>query len=350
MADNHIPQPIMLDDTKPTQQQLREACEIALRIWQLQPWDMPMGENQLLVVVYANGRRCVLSVLGEYGEHRALTVYPDVASYARIAAIPPGDSIRVQDAFYSIHQRQIAFLKASGQTKSERAAFKASGVKFPRGVNPSLMSYIPGYAPEMMGAKELEATIEDANTFLNFMESHSAEDIAIYRGKGSLVSAWREAADGTWSLEQDEFSPLFPVAVNLSTELLEKVAALPVNDEFDLEIGAIPVPCDRTPSGRGIMARLMLAVEGATQFAMGTELISPPSGREFDWTGPAEFVLQTILKFGHKPASIAVLGESLKGVIAGLCAAELKGVEFLPQSECDAVRETFEFMASRMGL
>ena len=37
MADNHIPKLIMLDDTKPTQQQLREACEIALQIWQLQP-------------------------------------------------------------------------------------------------------------------------------------------------------------------------------------------------------------------------------------------------------------------------------------------------------------------------
>lgn len=349
MNDGNIPKPLSLDDTKPTELQLHEAYEMALRLWQLQPWDMPMGENQLLAVEYANGRRCVISVLGEYGEHHALTVYPDVASYERIAAIPPDDELRVKDAFFSIYQRQIAFLKASQLPRGGRAAFKASGVKFPRGINPSLESYMPGYEPVMMGGRELAETIEDAKTFLDFMASHSAEDIAIYHGLGSLVSTWRESPDGKWTLGEDEFSPLFPVAVRISPELLEKVAGLPVNEKFNLEIGALPIPCGRNDSGRGIMARLMIAVEASSHFTMGTTIVSPPDGRELDWTPAVDFMLKTMLQFGYRPRHLAVIGGSLKSVASGLCRTTFKGTEFLPHSECDALREVFYLFTQSLG-
>ena len=349
MNDNRIPKPISLDETKPTVEQLCEAYETALRLWQLQPWDLPMGENQLLAVEYANGRRCVISVLGEYGDHHALTIYPDVASYARIAAIPPGDELRLKDAFFSICQRQIAFLKAAQMPRGCREAFKASGVKFPRGVKPSFETYLSGYEPVMMGARELTDTVEDAKTFLEFMESHSVEHIAIYDGPGSLVSTWREFPDGKWAFGEDEFSPLFPVAVNMSPELLKKASALPVNDKFNLEIGALPIPCGRNDAGRGIMARLVLAVEGETHFTMGTTIVSPPKGRELDWSPAVDFVLKTMVQFGYRPRQLAVLGESLKGVMSGLCKTALKGTEFLPHSECDAVREVFCLMSERMG-
>lgn len=349
MNENRMPEPIMLDDVKPSPEQFREAFEIALRIWELQPWNQPMGENQLLAVEHADGRRYVLSVLGEYGEHRALTIYRDVASYVRIAAIPPGDEIRVQDAFFSIHQKQFAFLKANELLKGERAALKASGVKFPRGVNPSIESYVPGYAPEVMGAGELAEAIGAAKVFLDFMSRHSAEDINIYRHSGDLVSTWRESPDGKWTLGEDEFSPLFPVAVNLSQPLLDKVAALPVNEELNLEIGAIPVPTGRSKSGRGHMGRFMVAVDSVTQFSMGVDLLDPPEGREFDWTPAVEFALKAMVNFGYRPGRLGVLGESLKGVLSSLCSTALKGTTFLPYCECDAVREVYEFTAQRMG-
>ena len=349
MAAKQVMELMAIDETKPSEQQLREAYELALRIWELQPWGMPMGENQLLAVEHADGRRYVLSVLGEYGEHRALTIYPDVASYARIAAAPSEDEIRLKDAFFSIRQKQFAFLKAAELLKGERAAIKASGIKFPRGVNPSLESFVPGYAPAMMGAHELAEAIDCAKVFLAFMESHSAEDIAIYNGPCSLVSTWKESQDGTWTLGKDDFSPLFPVAVRIQPGLVEKAAVLPVNEELNLEIGAIPVPCGRDGSGHGVMARLMIAIEGTTHFALGTTIISPPEGHELDWTPAVEFVLNTMLNLGCRPRRLAVLGESLKGVMSSLCKTSLTGTEFLPHSECDAVREAFDFMSQRMG-
>ena len=119
---------------------------------------------------------------------------------------------------------------------------------------------MPGYATEVMGADELAEAIDAAKVFLDFMSIHSAEDINIYRHNGDLVSTWRESPDGKWTLGEDEFSPLFPVAVNLSQPLLDKVAALPVNEKLNLEIGAIAVPTGKSKSGRGHMGRFMVAV------------------------------------------------------------------------------------------
>lgn len=177
MKENLIPKPILLDDVKPSKEQLREAYELALRLWELAPWDMPMGENQLLVVERADGRKFVLSVMGEYGEHRAVSIYPSVSSYCRIAGVPQYDQLRLQDAFFSIRQLQFAFLKAAHLLKVERGAIKEAGVRFPRGVNPSLASYVPGYASEMMGANELAEAMDAIKVLLDFFKTHSAEDI-----------------------------------------------------------------------------------------------------------------------------------------------------------------------------
>lgn len=349
MNENMIPEPIVLDDKKPSPEQLREAYELALRLWELAPWDMPMGENQLLAVEHADGRKYALSVMGEYGEHRAVAVYPRVSSYCQIAGIPQHDELRLRDAFFAIRQTQFAFLRATDLQKGEREAIKASGVKFPRGVNPSLVSYVPGYAPAMMGSNELDEAMEAIKVFLEFFKEHSAEGIRLFNKQGDLVSTWRESSDGKWVFGDDDFSTMHPVAVNLSQKLLDKVANLPVNDKLNLEIGAIPVPCGRSDSGRGFMGRFMIAVEGATHFSMGVELLSPPDGREFDWTPAVEFALGVMVKFGYRPGHLAVLGESLKCVLSNLCRTVLKGTTFLPNSECDAVREIYEFTAQRMG-
>lgn len=349
MNDDMIPEPVALDEKKPSPEQLREAYELAQRLWELAPWDMPMGENQLLAVERADGRKCALSVMGEYGEHRAVAVYPRVSSYCHIAGVPQHDELRLRDAFFAIRQTQVAFLRAADLQKGEREAIKASGVKFPRGVNPSLVSYVPGYAPAMMGASELAETMDAIKVFLEFFREHSAGEIRLFDKQGDLVSTWRESPDGKWTLGEDEFSTMHPVAVSLSQKLLDEVAKLPVNERFNLEIGAIPVPCGMSDSGRGFIGRFMLAVEGATHFSMGVELLTPPDGREFDWTPAVEFALGVIVKFGYRPKRLAVLGEPLKCVLSNLCRTVLKGTTFLQNSECDAVREVYEFTAQRMG-
>lgn len=349
MAESQILEPVTLDDSKPSQEQLREAYELAFRLWELQPWDMPIGENQLLAVERADGRKYVLSVLGEHGEHRALLVYPNVASYYRVMDISIEDELLMRDAFFSIRQMQFSFLKASQLLKNERAAIKASGVKFPRGVNPSFQSFVPGYDGAAMGAHELAEAVDALKVFLDFMTRYSAEDIAICYEPGDPVSTWREAPDGSWTLREEEFPGFLPMIVNLPEALLDKVAALPLKQDFHLEIGAIPIPCGMTESGRRKMPRYVIVANATKQVAMAVNIIEPPEGREFDWTPVAEFALNAMVQSGYRPGRLGVLGESLRDVMGGLCQTVLKGTKFLPYSKCDTIRDLFEFTVQRMG-
>ena len=94
----------------------------------------------------------------------AIALYPDMGTYSRIRSIREDDDADAMDAFMSTHQLQLVFCRAAELMKGERAAIKASGVKFPRGVNPSFVSYVAGFAPDAMGAGEMRETPDDRKT------------------------------------------------------------------------------------------------------------------------------------------------------------------------------------------
>ena len=341
--------PQKLDVARPSARQLHEAFVLAARLWDAAPWK-GIVENQLLVMERADGRRKTVSVMGEAGTHRAIAIYQDPASYWRINGAPSGDRISIQDVFFSTFQLQFAFLKASELSPLEKAALKASGIKFPRGVNPALTSYVPGYAPEMMGAHELADAMEFLTLFMDFLEKHSPDEIRTAETQNDLISVWREAADGSWTLAEDEFSPLFPVFANLDVKKVDAVAKLPVNDNFMLEVGAIPVPVGSSKSGMRLMSRLLLVVDSGSEFLMGTDIIAPPEGMEFDWSPVVDRTLDIILKYKSRPVCMSVLGASLEGVFAGLCSSEFKGTRFIHHADCKAVRSVFKLIRSRIGL
>ena len=45
MNENTMPKLVALDEVRSSLEQLREAYELARQLWDLAPWDMPMGER-----------------------------------------------------------------------------------------------------------------------------------------------------------------------------------------------------------------------------------------------------------------------------------------------------------------
>ena len=138
------------DAEQPDVALLREAYELASEVYDMEPW-IDFIEEQVLAIEFADGARRFLSVMGRQGQHLAVALYPDMGTYWRIRSIREDDDADAFDAFMCTHQLQLVFCRASEQMKGERASIKASGVKFPRGVNPSFVSYVPGFAPDAMG-------------------------------------------------------------------------------------------------------------------------------------------------------------------------------------------------------
>lgn len=138
----------------PSNELRKEAYELALSVWEMAPW-IDYVEERVLAIRFNDGTEQFLSVLGSQGSYRAISVYPNAGTYWRVRSVNQIDSHDVLDAFMSTNQLQLYFGKASELMRGEKAAIKASGVKFPRGVNPSFVSYIAGFQQDAMGANEV---------------------------------------------------------------------------------------------------------------------------------------------------------------------------------------------------
>ena len=341
---------VKLDASRPSREQLQEAYELAKTVWDLALWEK-MEERQVLTVHFADGREGVVSVMGEMGTHRAIAVYPSFAAYVRIRSADDGDEQSMLDVFFSTNHLQLAFEPAANLNDGEMRDIRASGVKFKRGMNPSFVSYVAGFADDRMGAAELTRYVAFLKAFLAFCDRHGTDAVSVNDGPNKLLTTWTEDASGNWTKGENDYSPMFPVGVTLDETLVEKVAALPVCDkEMCLEVAAFPLPTGRAPNGRGKMSRCVLAVEGATRFAMGFELVETPDDRELDWTPIVEFALKTMIKFEYRPTHLAAFGCGLHGVLKALTNTRFRGTEFLPNCPCDSAREVFGLIRARLGV
>ncbi len=331
----------------PTGELRREAYELALSVWKMEPW-IDFIEEQLLAIRFADGAERFVSVMGSHGEHRAIALYPDAATYWRIRDIDQDDNNDLIDAFMSTNQLQLFFCKAPELMCGERAAIKASGVKFPRGINPSFCSYIAGFAPDAMGAGEIREMLRFVRAFCAFRKDHMANEVRPLAHPADLITTWTEDGDGCWTKSEDEFSPMLPVAVTLDENLVRKVAALKVQKHVFLEIGVFPVPVGETPSGRGKMSKLVILADGPTQYAFCAEVIETPDDRETDWTPIAEFVFKKLCGLGFRPETFASTSHQMEAILKGLCNTDFKRSKVFAHASCDSAKAIYQELSRHL--
>lgn len=336
-----------LDLTPRSGELLARAYALASRVFARAPWK-DLDERQLLVIQLKDGRRRVLSVMGELGTYLAIALYPSFAEFDQICSMNNQDLADIQDAFYGLNQLQVAFSPANELQDGEMKDIRASGVKFKRGFNPTFVSYVAGFAPARMGGEELAETVEILEAFLNYLEKFGTESLPIVAHCSQLLPTWTEDDSGNWKKGKNDFSPCLPVAVGIDEALVKKVAALPVKKGFSLEVGAFAVPCGSAVDKRVKMSRLILLVDAKTSLSLGTTIVASPDDAEFDWSEAVEFVLKSICQMACRPAELAVFGRSLRGVFKNLTKRSFTGTRFCNDDPCEAAREVFEFISARM--
>jgi len=338
-----------LDLTPRSPELLSKAYDLAKRVYDRALWE-EMEERQLLAVELKDGRKRVLSVMGGQGTHLAIALYPSKAEFERLHAIDDNDIHDIQDAFFGLNHLQLAFGPASELQEGEMKDVRASGVKFKRGVNPTFVSYVAGFAPARMGGEEMAEAVEILEAFLTYLDKFGSESLPVLTHTSQLLQTWIEDASGVWTKGENDYSGCLPVAVNMNESLVSRVAALPVKKGLFLEIGAFVIPLGRGVDKRGKMSRLLLAVDGPTQLVLDTDIIVAPDDSEFDWTEAVDFVLNTMIKLDCRPQNLAVFGHNLHGVVKKLTRNYFHGTKFWDDCPCDSAHEAFEFMAERIGM
>ena len=85
-----VPKVASPDLEMPSAELRKEAYELAFSVWEMEPW-IDFIEEQVLAIRFADGAERFLSVMGRNGEHRAIALYPDAATYWRIRGSEDGD-------------------------------------------------------------------------------------------------------------------------------------------------------------------------------------------------------------------------------------------------------------------
>ena len=348
-AKNNVCKRVKLDFSEPGTELLKESYELAARVWAMSPWEK-IRENQILGVLRADGRCRFFSVMGREGTHRAIAQFMSVAAYHRINAIDPHDNYDCMDAFFSTLQFQLAFGPADDLMKGEKERIKSAGMKFKNGAKPSFFSYMPGFEPWRLGADELKEYVEFAKIFIDFLETHDANEVAAVEADYPGVSIWKEGKDGKWSLILDEDENRTAVTAEIPPELIAEVQALPANKKEYLEVGVFPIPMGKTPQGRGKMSRIILFVDGPSQFVRKFEMIESPDDTEFDWSPVCVKILEAMQEFGNRPGHLAVFGKCAQAVMRTICDEIFDDTEFMPNNPCDSAHEVFKLMSQQLGL
>jgi hypothetical protein len=336
-----------IDTSRPSPEELREAFALAKCVWDEAPWER-LDERQVLAVHFADGQSGFVSVMGVNGQHRAISVYPSFAAYLCIRSIDERHEDSFMDAFFSVSQLQLAFLPAANLPKGAMADMRASGVRFKRGMNPSFESYVAGFMTDRMGGRELRRYVAFLKAFRAFCERHGSESIICNDAPNKMLTTWTEDSSGNWAKGENDYSPMLPVAVRMDEDLLARVAALPVRENFSLEIGAFVIPMGQAPNGRGKMSRLVMLVDVATQMILGAEPVETSDARGLDWTPIVDMVFEKLCELGSRPKAWATTAYALRGILKGLSRSSLTGTAYDSGSSCECVRDSFEFLRRRM--
>ena len=333
----------------PSNELRKEAYELALSVWEMAPW-IDYVEERVLAIRFNDGSEKFISILGSQGSYKAIAIYPNIGTYWRIRSLDQFDSHDMLDAFMSTNQLQLYFGKASELLRGEKTAIKSSGVKFPRGVNPSFISYISGFQQDAMGANEIRETMRAIKAFFAFSEKHEACEVRQLENPMDSITTYQEDKEGKWEKIEDDFSRLLPVAVTLDETLVNDVSKLNAHKTMVLECGVFPVPAGQTPSGRGKMSRFVVIVEGLSKYALHSELIESPDNRETDWTNIVECILKEVCKLGVRPKYFACSNVQVEGILNGLCTTRFKGSKVMERASCDGAKEVFEEVSAMLEM
>ena len=340
-----------LDDTPREAEDERRFYELSRKVWDTAPWE-ELTEEQVVAIPLSNGRKRYLSVMGARGEYRALAFYPDFATFAAVRRLSSAeDALWSMPALVSMWQWQVAFLSKRELLPGEMESIRASGVKFPRGVYPSAMSWTPGFMPGRPGGRELRELNEAMEAALELFAESSCLDIPPvddFEGTAT-VGTWKMSQEtGRRELGEEEASAAFRCPLNLPPDLLARFRALPVAKKTRWSLGEVAGTAEPGPGmTREPMDRWLILLD--------ERLPEPPVGpfrqnreRAFQFSNLLAAYAEMMVKEGVVAGKLSSLGG-----VAGLVARRLAelhpgGVKYDAKYHSQRLEETLRIVTEQM--
>jgi hypothetical protein len=319
----------------PTASEYGMLCQLAVYMQQLSPWIFMQETDVFGFQDPENGELGFVSVMGQLGEFQAISVYRGVEglyswrNFVELLRID-AKSDAAHDMVYEIPQLQLAFVEPTILEKRDRDIIKASGFKFSKTQLPQFRSYRPGYLPWFLTREEashlvyaLTQTITVAARFVSdanvipFNENPEDRDylIRIPRLKDS-IPYWE---DSIVTVDPPP-TQLLPFSVDSAT--LNKLKKFSGSGALEVDLFILPAKVGKSHE-RPRLLYALLAVDSASDFIVGVELLEAVDGVDLLYASVAEILASDWMQNQMVPQEIRVRSPRLLNVLRPL-ASELE--------------------------
>lgn len=331
-----------MTDTNPTLDEWRALYQAMNQLRDIAPWQW-MEEGDLFGVQNPETDELgFVSVMGQLGEHLAVTVYLGAEGLYRFWEMQYAWPNLEPEMLLNTPQLQASFEDRNDLHKQDRDVIKQLGLKYRgRQAWPLFQSYAPGLAPWFLTAVEarflrhtLEQTVAVALRFQNDPDLLSAEDEEDYLIRVSQM----EKGDLVWHDEMRKVPPPAPKEYILPMDpaALAHLAELPQTMAIvDVDFFWMPAPIGERGQRPYYPYTLML-IDSKRGMILGADTVVADPSPEDMWAAVPMRLVQALAKINLKPKTIRVLSPDLAQFLRPLTDRfdwDLKVEDSLPQLE-----------------
>lgn len=317
---------------------------------ELAPWEFMYEDNVFGIQFPESERMGLISVMGNLGEHFAVSVYVDKKGFEGFQYIQKIGDKFTTETLLQIPQLQASFEDREMITAEDRKILKQLDLKF-RGRNawPQFRSYRPGCFPWYLEKEEAQMLIHVLEQLLDVAPRFQKNPSLLEAAGKDQIYLMRIQKDGKW--EDQKRKAVFPIDPPLNIQMnmnaLAELKGMKADNtvlEVDLHMMQGAVKDDQ--SDRPFFPFLLMVVERASGMILGADMLAPLPNMEEMWSNIPTQVVES-LAGSFKPKEIQVKDHllfqllSLVGKETGI---QVKQVSRLPKLE-QALRELERFQS-----
>lgn len=337
----------------PSHEQWQQLYTLADRIKALAPWNILYEDDLFGVRDPVTGEDCFISVMGQGGDHYAISVYMGaLALYQFWALHDIEDEETAMQLLLGIRQLQLAFDDRENLEDFDRAVIKQLGRKYRgRASWPVFRSFKPSYLPWQIDAAEADLLIRTLEQTIDLLARIADDETLLEpRDEESYLMRIPETQAGgiIWRDEIVEIlpPPMPELNIQLDAAQLEAASKLRKQHTLELDIATLPEPV-ADEDGRPYFASLLLVVDGKSGMVFASEILPRGETPMHTTAGALHVLLDTFTRLGWTPNTVNVRHDMAKELLQPLM--KMLGVKLKVKPELPKLDEALEFLFARFG-
>ena len=339
------------NDEQATLEDWRDAYEVTQRIKEMEPWRY-MDETDIFAVQHPeSGNLGFASVMGQLGEHFAISLYLGSEGLYAFWETQDADLYTYPHKILEIPQLMLSFEDRGMLEDRDRRLIKQLGLKF-RGRNawPLFRSYRPGFVPWYLDAYQVR-DLTDVLKQVVVVAPRFMEDPSLFDTKDEGLSFARiPERRGDRTVWKDGVVEIPPPPVSLpayvSNDLIERCRGLRSLEDVEMDLFAVATPI--VDGGRPYYPYVLFLVGADSGFVFGFRLLTVESSIESLWAEVPGCLAELMAETATVPKTAYVRLERLRSSIAPLAEKvgfKIELAEDLPELDL-AKQSLVEFMTS----